>query len=54
MENPRVAAAVMTRGLKVWVVKGDFEGFQKKGEYYERLSGNELFRYNAYTGIRDV
>lgn len=53
-ENPRVAAAVMTRDLKAWVVKGDFEGFQKKGKYYERLSCNELFRYNAYTGIRSA
>ncbi len=53
-ENPRVAAAVMTRDLRAWVVKGDFEGFQKKGKYYERLSGSELFRYNAYTGIRSA
>ncbi len=52
--NPKVAAAVMTRDLRVWVVKGDFAGFQKKGKYYERLSGNELFRYNAYTGIRSA
>ncbi|UCD85534.1 MAG: pyridoxamine 5'-phosphate oxidase family protein [Deltaproteobacteria bacterium] len=53
-ENPRVAAAVMTRDPRVWVAKGDFEGFQKKGKYYERLSGSELFRYNAYTGIRSA
>jgi predicted pyridoxine 5'-phosphate oxidase superfamily flavin-nucleotide-binding protein len=53
-ENPQVAAAVMTRDLKVWVVKGDFAGFQKKGKYYEKLSGNDLFRYNAYTGIRSA
>lgn len=53
-ENPQVAAAVMTRDLKAWVVKGDFVGFQKKGKYYEKLSGNELFRYNAYTGIRSA
>ncbi len=53
-ENPKVAAAVMTRDLKAWVVKGDFEGFQKKGKYYDKLSCNELLRYNAYTGIRSA
>jgi hypothetical protein len=36
------------------VLQGDFQGWQRAGNYVDRLNGTDLLRYNAYTGIRNA
>jgi predicted pyridoxine 5'-phosphate oxidase superfamily flavin-nucleotide-binding protein len=51
--NPRVSLAVMTAS-QGWVIKGDFQGFQRSGPYFDRIMASDMFRYNAYAGIRNA
>ena len=50
--DARVGILVITTDLDGWVLQGDFQGWQRAGEYVDRLNSSDLLRYNAYTGIR--
>jgi hypothetical protein len=52
--DPRVGILVITTRLEGWILRGDFVGWQRTGEYVDRLNSTELLRYNAYTGIRNA
>ncbi len=52
MEQPRVGVGVLTTDMKCWTLKGVFEGFERTGERYDQVGMRELFRYNAYSGLR--
>nr|MDO8062297.1 hypothetical protein [Candidatus Freyrarchaeum guaymaensis] len=49
-----VCTCVITERLDNYVVRGVFEGFEKRGKYYDFISEIPLFRYNAYTGARSA
>ncbi|HEY3352242.1 MAG TPA: pyridoxamine 5'-phosphate oxidase family protein [Polyangia bacterium] len=51
-QNRRVGVLVMTEALRAWPLRGTFMGFQESGALFEQVSTGELFRYNAYTGVR--
>jgi hypothetical protein len=51
--NPRVSVAVMTAS-QGWVIKGDFQEFQRSGPHFDRIMASDTFRYNAYAGIRNA
>ena len=51
-ENPRVAAAVVNMKLKMVTLMGDFQGFEKKGDYKDFIDASPFMRYNAYSGVR--
>lgn len=51
-EGCRVCACVVTEKLENYVATGVFEGFERKGKYYDFISELPLFKYNAYTGAR--
>jgi len=51
--NPRVCVAVMTAS-QGWVIKGDFQEFQRSGPHFDRIMASDTFRYNAYAGIRNA
>jgi pyridoxamine 5'-phosphate oxidase-like protein len=50
--NPRVAAAVLTEDLHIWTMQATFRGFVDKGPLVEQMNAKDLFRYNAYVGVR--
>ena len=50
--NPKVGVCVITEDLAWWSMTGDHLGWEDKGELVERFNSKDLFRYNAYTGIR--
>jgi len=52
--NPKVSAAVFTASMNCWTARGDFDRFERTGEIYDRINTKDLFRYNAYTGLRNV
>lgn len=52
--NSKVGVGLITEDLKIYTIRGRFEGFQKSGEYFDYLSNKGMFRYNAYTGIRSA
>lgn len=52
IEGCRVCACVVTEKLENYVATGVFNGFEKKGKYYDFISEIPLFKYNAYTGAR--
>ncbi|PIU68111.1 MAG: hypothetical protein COS84_01735 [Armatimonadetes bacterium CG07_land_8_20_14_0_80_40_9] len=52
--NSKVGVGLITEDLKIYTIRGRFEGFQKSGEYFDYLSNKDMFRYNAYTGIRSA
>ncbi len=47
-----VTASVMTQDFKSFQVKGEFSGFETKGEKYDALSKLDLFRYSAIGFLR--
>lgn len=51
-ENPRVAAAAVNMKLKMGTLRGDFQGFEKKGDYKDFIDVSPFMRYNAYSGVR--
>ncbi len=53
-EDPRVGILVMTTDLDGWVLQGEFQGWQRTGDYVDRLNRTNLLRYNPYTGIRNA
>ncbi|MEW6203536.1 MAG: pyridoxamine 5'-phosphate oxidase family protein [bacterium] len=54
LENHHVGVAVLSAELTWWVIKGIFKGFETSGEHFETLSQQDMFRYNAYSGIRSA
>lgn len=52
--NPQVGVLVLTEGLEYIYLKGTFQGFVKSGPYLDTINAQEMFRYNAYTGIRQA
>lgn len=50
--NPKTAVLVMTEQLEWWSMTTDFSGWEETGELVETFNSSDLFRYNAYTGIR--
>lgn len=52
--DPRVCVAVLTEDLHVWTLRGRFREFVKAGPYVEHMNRKEMFRYNAYVGVRRV
>ncbi len=52
--DPRVSVAVFTEGLLAATLRGVFEGFQKTGEYVDRVNSSPHMRYNAYMGVRSA
>jgi len=52
--DPRVGVLVITTDLEVWILRGDFIGWQRTGAYVDRINSTDLLRYNAYTGIRNA
>lgn len=52
--NEKVGVSVLTKDMNCWTVRGRFEGFERAGERYDRISMRDMFRYNAYTGVRNV
>ena len=51
-KNPRVAVIVVTENLETWTIKGRFRCFEAAGPFVEALNQKQMFRYNAYVGIR--
>jgi len=51
-ENHRVAAAAVNMKLKMATLRGDFQGFEKKGDYKDFIDASPFMRYNAYSGVR--
>lgn len=54
LANPKMGASVFTADMNSWSVKGDFDRFERTGEIYDRLNMHEMYRYNAYTGLRNA
>jgi len=52
--DTRVGILVITQALQGWILKGDFQEFQRTGPYVDRQMSGNLLRYNAYTGIRNA
>jgi hypothetical protein len=48
----RIAACVMTEDLSIWTLRADFECFAEEGPYLDYLNKKDMFRYNAYVGVR--
>jgi len=48
----RVAACVLTEDLSVWTLRADFQNFAEDGPYLDHLNSKDMFRYNAYVGVR--
>lgn len=52
--NPDVAVGVLTPDMKCWWLRGRFEGFERTGPKVDKINSSDMFRYNAYTGIRNA
>lgn len=51
--NKKVGLVAVNLGLKFAQATGDFNGdWVNKGPYFDKISYNDMFRYNAYTKIR--
>jgi hypothetical protein len=51
--NKKVGLLAVNLGLTFAQVSGDFNGdWVNKGPYFDKISYNDMFRYNAYTKIR--
>jgi hypothetical protein len=51
---PEVGVAVFTEDLRIWAFRGRFLRFERTGSYVDMINGTEMFRYNAYSGIRSA
>ncbi len=52
--NAKVGVSVLTEELNCWTLRGTFAGFERTGEKYDRISMHDLYRYNAYSGLRNA
>lgn len=50
--DPKVGILVLTEALKYVYLTGTLQGFEKAGTYVDCINQQDMFRYNAYTGIR--
>lgn len=48
----KVGILVVTEKLEYVFIKGTLQGFEKSGDYVDMINSQDMFRYNAYTGIR--
>ncbi len=53
-ENGKVGISLLTENLSCWTIRGTFEGYERTGEKYDRISMRDMYRYNAYTGLRNA
>ena len=53
-KESKTGALVITEDLMWWSMTTDFTGWDEKGPLVDAFNSNELFRYNAYTGVRNV
>ena len=53
-QDTRVGILVITQQLQGWILKADFQEFQRTGTYVDKQMSSSLLRYNAYTGIRNA
>lgn len=54
LERPNVGIAVLSPDMRWAWIRGTFQGFETKGPRYEKMSMIDMFRFNAYTGIRSA
>lgn len=54
LENKKVCVSALLMNLDFMTMKGDFIGFERSGHYVEMMNNIAMFRYNAYTGIRNA
>jgi hypothetical protein len=52
--DPRVSVAVVSDDLRTWTIRGHFRGFVEGGPHVDQMNRKEMFRYNAYVGVRRV
>ena len=52
--NPLVSVSVITEKFYGATILGRFLEFQRAGKFVDRINSSTLFRYNAYTGIRNA
>jgi hypothetical protein len=50
----KVCVGVLTEELQVYVIKGIFRSFENTGKLFNNVNSKPMFRYNAYTGVRNV
>lgn len=50
--DPRVFVVVVTEDFRVWTIRGRFNRFVDEGPCLDLLNAKEMFRYNAYVGVR--
>ena len=50
--NAPVSVGVMTPDGKSWSVRGRFQGFERTGPKFDKVSGHDMYRYNSYSGLR--
>ncbi len=53
-KNSKTGVIVITEELQWWAMTTDFNGWEENGPLVDTFNNNELFRYNAYTGVRNV
>lgn len=54
LADPRAAACVVTEDLRAWTMRLQFRGFEQSGPRLGRMNRRDMFRYNAYLGVRQV
>lgn len=52
--NSGVAVGVLTQDMSAWWLRGRFQGFERTGPKVDKINSSDMFRYNAYTGIRSA
>jgi hypothetical protein len=50
--DAKVGVLVITEQLDWWSMTADHVGWERTGDLVDHFNSNDLFRYNAYTGIR--
>ena len=50
--NSKTSVLVITENLEWWSMATNFSGWEETGPLVESFNSSDLFRYNAYTGIR--
>ncbi len=52
--NSKTGVLVITEQLAWWTMLADQVGWEEKGPLVDHFNSTDLFRYNAYTGVRRV
>lgn len=53
-ENKNVCVTALLMDLNYVTIKGEFKGFERTGRYIDRINSIEMYRYNAYMGVRNA